>query len=432
MPAVNIDPKVHKFYAYFRFTLHMDQLLKSKTVKQTAILFASQMALLAIGFGIKTIQTKLLGPAAYGLYAFFGSFTVFTALFFRFGFFASLQVLLAENKEENKEKELFGLGLIVSAVIGIVYAVFVWVFSFYVDQLFSSHIGDVLRILSPLTFIIPFRSAIVALSVGSNKVHLLPVYDNLAKLLFLGVLLVYFYSDAITVFQVTLFNLLTLLIAIFPIIKNLKPRFKNRRTHFTTLWQKTKTYGFHFYLGSTTNQSTFRLDELAIVYFIGTTVNGFYSLANIIASPIALGSQALSNSLFKRFSVQAYIPKKVFIYNTLWLVLAVALFYLLVDWLVFVLFGTEFSDVSKYAIAVSLVFFLQGLAEPFKFLSAKSLGKEIRNVGLAEAFINVSGNLILIPIYGVFGAIYTSLIAKLFNLIAKAIYYKRYIKKNNS
>tara|TARA_R110002050_G_scaffold204327_1_gene339558 strand:+ start:46528 stop:47694 length:1167 start_codon:yes stop_codon:yes gene_type:complete len=384
--------------------------------------------MVAIGFGIKTLQTNVLGVDLYGLYAFFGSFTAFTALFFRFGFFSSLQVLLAENKNPLLEKELFGLGFSLNLAIGIFYAFFIWVFSFFIDDLFHTQIGSILRLVAPLTIIIPSRSLISAMTVGSNKVHILPIYDNAAKVLFLIALGLFALTESLSLYNTIVFNLVTLIISFGIIYRQFEPNFNNLKSNFNLIWAKNKSYGFNFYIGSTANQSTFKLDEMAISYFINTTVNGFYSLANMITSPMVMGSQALSNSLFKDFSHQNKIPQKVFIYNTLWLITSMIILYFIASPLVVLLFGNEFTDVADYAIGLSIAFFFQGLYQPFNFLSAKSQGKAVRNVAITEAIINLAGNIILIPIYGVLGAIYTSIIAKFIHFIGKLYYYKKYLK----
>ena len=406
-------------------------IFQSKTGKQTAILFGSQIAMIAIGFGIKTIQTKYLGPEGYGLYAFFGTFTGFAILFFRFGFFSSLQVLLAKNQNIDTEKELFGLGFILNFAMGILFALFMWVCSYFVDDWFSIEIGWIFRLIAPLTTILPTRSLVSAMTVGSNRVHILPIYDNVSKLLFIIALLVFAYGKSLTVFNVILFNLLTLLISLGVIYRQFNPSFKNLLFHFSSLWTKNKEYGFNFYIGSTASQSTFKLDEIIISYFINTTVNGFYTLANVIASPLVMGSQALSNSLFKEFSSQNRIPKKVFLYNTLWLIISISVLYFISEWIVSLLFGSDYTIVSQYAIGISIAFFFQGLYQPFNFLSAKSQGKAVRNVPVIEAIINLVGNLALIPIYGVMGAIYTSIFAKFIHFIGKYYYYKKYINNTS-
>ena len=404
------------------------QILKSKIGKQTAILFGSQIALVIIGFGIKKLQTNVLGADLYGLYAFFGSFTAFAALFFRFGFYSSLQVLLAENKDFIKERELFGLGFLLNLIVGVLFAIFIWIFSYSIDSIFDIQIGSILRLVAPLTIIIPSRNLVSSMSVGSNKVHILPIYENISKVLFFIALLFFALTNSLTIYNTIVFNLLTLLVSFGVIYRQFEPSFNNIKLHAKLLWLKTKSYGFNFYLGSTASQSTFRLDEMVISFYLGTTVNGFYTLANMIASPMFLGSQALSNSLFKDFSHQNKIPSKVFVVNTLWLLLSIVFLYFFAAWIVEFLFGDEFVLVSEYVIGISIAFLFQGLYQPFNFLNAKSQGKAVRNVPIIEAIINLAGNIILIPIYGVMGAIYTSVLAKFIHFVGKYYYYKLYLK----
>lgn len=96
----------------------------------------------------------------------------------------------------------------------------------------------------------------------------------------------------------------------------------------------------------------------------------------------------------------------------------------LVEWF----FGIQYARVSDYAIGLGIAAVFQGLYQPFNFLSAKSKGKMVRNVALIEAFINVVGNLVLIPIIGVMGAIYTSIVAKGVHFLGKLYYYRQYLK----
>ncbi len=402
-------------------------ILKSKTVRQTAILFGAQLAMVGIGFGIKTIQTRFLGPEGYGLYAFFGSITGLAVLFFRLGFFSSLQVVIAETNDPQKEREYFGLGFLINLVVGILFSIFIWISSIYIDKWYPIDMGWIFRAVAPLAIILPTRALIEALSVGSNKVQIVPIYDNVSKLLFVMALIIIGFYGELNVFNAIAFNLITLIVSFWVVYRQFSPSYKNIKSNFGTLWKKVKSYGFPFYIGNTANQSTFKLDEIFISYFINTTVNGFYTLATIIASPMVMGSQALSNALFKDFSTQERIPKKVFIYNTLWLIVSITFLFFTSKWIVILFFGEEFSQVPLYITGLSIAFFFQGLYQPFNFLMAKSKGKELRNVAILEAVINLTGNIALIPILGVTGAIYTSILAKFIHFLGKWYYYNRYI-----
>ena len=144
---------------------------------------------------------------------------------------------------------------------------------------------------------------------------------------------------------------------------------------------------------------------------------------------MVLMSQALSQSMYKQYSNLKKIPKNIFIYNTTWLLACMLFLYLFSDFIVNFLFGPEFNSVSNYIFYISFAFFFQGLSTPYTFLAAKSKGKEIRNVAWAEAIVNISGNIILIPVLGVEGAILTSIISKFINFTYFTYYYNKYLKE---
>ena len=120
-------------------------------------------------------------------------------------------------------------------------------------------------------------------------------------------------------------------------------------------------------------------------------------------------SRAFVNSIFKKLALKDRVPFRLFLYNSLWLGFCVLFLYQFADFIVGILFGEAYLQVSKYIFLLSIAFFLQGMYAPFSFLAVKSKGKELRNVAYLEAIISVAGNVILVPIYFVEGAIYASM-----------------------
>ena len=399
-----------------------------KFIKQTFVLVISQVVVIAAGFGIKTLQTRYLGPELYGEYAFFASLTGFLVLFYRFGFFSSLQLLLTEAKEEIQVKKLQAAGLILAIINGVVFSVSLFLLADLINVWFSTSIGNYLQVLAPLLAVIPFKHFVYAVSVGTNRTHLMAIFDGASKVLFLLGLLGLIEIHAFNLKYVLIFNLASTLALILYIITQLKYNFNQLGYSIQNVFQKTKGYGFNMYLGFTANQGTYKLDEMLITLFSGTLINGFYTLASILCSPITMFSQSLSNVLFKQFHVQDKIPSKIFIINTLAAVSYLIALIFLSDFVVELLFGEAYSQVSTYLIPLSFAFLFQALYQPYMFLASKGKGKTIRNIAFTEAGINLIGNLVFIPIFGVFGAIYTSIVAKATHFILKYLAYRAYTK----
>jgi O-antigen/teichoic acid export membrane protein len=285
---------------------------------------------------------------------------------------------------------------------------------------------------APLTLVFPLHFMIHALTIGANRIYPAALLDVAAKSLFLIPLFILYKAGDLALGEVIFLNLTTLLIAIIAVFIFLKPTFQNLQKHYETLRAKNRTFGWHFYIGAVTNQTTYRLDELFISLFINTTQLGFYTLASIICTPMAMLSKSFSSSMFKRFASSQRIPPKVFVYNFIWLVACVAGFYFLADLIVQFLFGGAFALVAEYVVLLSIAYFFQGAYQPYTFLYAKSMGKSLRNVAFAEAIVNVVGNIVLILIMGIYGVILASILARLVHFAGLTYYYRQYLKTQNS
>lgn len=408
--------------------LKEDMRKNPRIIRHTLALFAAQIAVILVGFLIKGIQTRALGPETYGLYAFFGTVTGILAIVFRFGHYNSIKVLLAENKDPEKERQYFGLGLLSAIAIGFIYALTIFLVSFLIDYRFGPDYGQIFRVFAAFTIVYPMQFMISDLSVGSNRIYPSAVMEAGSKLLYLIPLYILFSQGSLDLYQVIFLNLITGLVAVIAVFIWLRPSFEHLDRLYAVLKQKNKEYGWHFYLGIVSNQTTYRLDEVFIATIINTTQLGFYSLAGIICSPMVMLSRAFSQSMFRRFAHSAKIPAKLFVYNTLWLLLAIAAVYLLAGPVVHFLFGEAFAPVADYAFWLSFAYFFQGAYQPFTFLSAKSQGRELRNVAFAEAVVNVLGNLILIWFYGIYGVIAASILARFVQFSGLFYYYRKYLR----
>lgn len=401
------------------------------TIKKTALLFGSQLLLLAIGFFIKYIQTHVLGDVLYGYFAFFMSFVGLCGLFFRFGIFSSLNVIYTQLKTDTSIRKWSGIGIIASSAIGLLFVVFVAVASFFIDDLFNTEMAPIILMVAPFTFIIPFRNFIEAYSIGTNKVGLLTIYDTFSRALYVLSLLVLLIFNAMTLQNVILMNLLCYWsLAIFSVY-HLKPVFRNLNPLWKDLRKKIKAYGWNFYLGTAISQSTYKIDEITISYFVNTTINGYYTLANVLCSPIVTGGQALSNAMFKKMAHNDRISTKHFIANALWAVLAALILILIGPYVVDILFGKDFEPINQIIPFLSIAYVLHALTQPYMFLTAKEDGNAIKKSALYEAIFNIGGNILLVPFLGVNGAIITSIVAKLIHLITKHKFYLKYLKKNS-
>ncbi|GEM_PF-877148 len=397
-----------------------------KVIHQTGILFFSTILGLLIGFAIKVIQTRALGPDGFGLFALFLSVTGFSALFFRFGLFSSIKVLLAGNSDPEKERELFGMGFLMASLIGLSFSLFIFTASFFVDSLFNVNLGATLRLVSPLCFVLPFQFFIPAISIGSNKVGNSALFSVLSKAFFLAPLAILFFVRGVTVTEAILLYLTGFIATAAIILYRLKPLFSGLSGNLRALWKKNKEFGLHLFAGQVADQATHQLDGLMIAFFTNASQLGFYTLTFVICSPMVVFSRALSDSMFKKFASRDFIPRKIIVYNTIWLLGCVVFMLLFSKIIVNLFFGQEFLPVAKYIVPVAAVTFFQGMYQPYNmFLVAKG-EKRIGHYAMITSPFNLTGNIILIPIYGVMGAIAASMVTMvLWYYLLMSCYLKR-------
>lgn len=403
---------------------------KTKTAKQTFILFGSEMLITGVGVITATLNTRILGPKGYGILAFFGTITGFTILFFRFGLFSSIGLLLAQERDKEKERELIGISILIGLLVGVSYSLFIFISSFFVDGIFKTNINHILRVFSPILLLLPFQMLIPQIGRGTNKIKHLAWFNTIPKSLYvIGVISILLLGlTQIQVSTLILLNLITVIAGVIIISYAFKPLFFNLKKNLKKIWQKNKEYGIHLYWGQIADQSTYNLDGILISYFVNTTQLGFYSLAGAITKPMTMLSRSVSTSLFKGFTEKERIPKKVIYYNFLWLSLCVLGLVLSGKFIVIFFFTDKFLPVVPLILPLALAGFFQGMYQPYNmFLGAKGK-KQIGYPPILTAPINVFGNLLLIPILGAIGAGIASFISTMAAYIILFRYYNIYTK----
>ncbi len=402
----------------------------SKTAKQTVTLYASQILLIVLGIVASSLNTRILGPKDYGVLAFFGTVTGFSVLFFRFGFFSAGGLLLAQERDKGREQELIGALALIGVGVGLSFALFIFISSFFVDKVFYTNIRYILRIFSPLLIVLPFSLLIPQIGRGTNKIANLSLFNVIPKVLYVAGLLVLIDLARVSVTMLILLNLSATIIVVATIIYSFKPSLNNLRGSFRIIWLKTKEYGIHLYWGQIADQSTYKLDGIFITYFVNTTQLGFYSLSNAITSPLAMLSQSLSISLFKSLANKDRIPPKVIQLNFLWLLTGVVSLVLLGRFIVVFLFTDDFLPVVPLILPLALAAFFQGMYQPYNmFFGAQGKGKWKRDMSLVASAVNVIGNAVFVPMWGAEGAAVASLLSRMVSYALHTKYYRQFLKE---
>mgnify|MGYP006284689151 CR=1 FL=1 len=380
-----------------------------------------------VGIGISIINTRYLGKEQYGDFKFLINFFSLAVTFLTFGFFYTGGLLLARTDQNRKKKELTG-DILKIALLSSLLLIFVsLIFSFLEHRIFGHHLGPVIRYSLPLLFIYPFQLSFEQLLQGGNRIYSLSVLRIGPKLVYivLAVMLQYF----------SRFNLTSALIAhlgasaiiICTLIVFVRPKFGFRTHYLTTILKQNRSYGFPIYLGAITGVASSYLAGITISYYMDNTNVGFYSLAITAALPLTMLPSSFGITFFKAFVSYAKIPRKVILVTVGIGLTALLGFLLFIDEIVLFLYTEEFSPVIglSYYIAIGSLF--HGFGDFLnRFISAKGLGKLIRNSNFVLGAVNTAGFIILPRYLGVEGAAITRFIAGIVYFLLLLSFYLRY------
>jgi O-antigen/teichoic acid export membrane protein len=410
--------------------LNLVALIRNQIVGQTSILFSSGVLLIGITILTGILNTRFLGPEGYGIYSFVLAIISFLSIFFGFGFGSAGARLVALAPNEEREREVLGGSIFIGICISFLLSVTIFISSFFTDWIFKTNINRLLVLLSVIGGVLQLQLMIGQACQGANRILELAVFNLLPKLWYLVALTIVVLAYDLNAFLALFLNFGSILIACLIMIPRLKPTFKNLNHSLKSLQKETKEYGFHVYIGSIADTSSYRLDNLFIASFVNTTSVGFYTLATTLTSPISTLSRSLSISLFKDFTKTKKIDKKVILFNLIWLAICIMFLVVAGKVIVVTFFSGKFLPVVPLILPLALAGFFQGMYQPFNmFLNAKGKGRELKQAALVEALFNVISNLVLIYLYGAMGAAISSATAKAIELAFNIYFYKQATKE---
>jgi O-antigen/teichoic acid export membrane protein len=394
--------------------------------RQTAFLFVCQILGIILGFGTNLINTRVLGPADYGLYAATFSATDFVLLFLDFGFFSSgARVLALRRNDPEQQRRLVAALILIAVALACFGAVALFSASFIAMQVLNAPIGPLLRWFALLLGLLTSQTLVEAACRGTGRIAALSLYNVTCKglsLLLLGAGVaagVYSLRFAIAA------TLLGSLAASVHVLYGFRPRFENLSSTVKELWGDLKVYGFHAYTGDLAGTASSRTDSLILSHFVNPTAVGYYRLASLMTTPMVTFSRSLSTTLFSRFAGSQKISARALGANAAWLVLCVLGIGLIGKPVVHFVFGPKYGPVCDLLLLVALASLSNGLLQPLnKFLGAQGKGRYLRTIALTVALSSLVLNFSLIPRFGLMGACYAGALIGLIDLLLHVYYYR--------
>ncbi len=401
-----------------------EQVIQNPTVRGVSLLLLTQAYAMALVLVCSMILTRTLGPEQYGVYSLVIAVTGFGVLFSGVGFFSSIGVLLAEEKKQDKQRELIGAIFVVSLVLGFIYGLAIYILSFFVDQWFNQNIGHILRLLWPILVFLPGRMLILQIAKGQGDVNLIAKLRGFIPTLFiLGIGFFYFFSD-MSVLTLSLAQFLSIFLVINYLAWRLRPCFANLPENMASIFRKNREYGLRLYGSQITANASQQISGILIPLFVMVTELGYYRLAMMITAPIVLISQNIALKFFRSFAGKNGIDSRIIRINILILLVQALFLFLFMEWIIVIMFGPEYRPAASIGLVLVLGNVFNALYQiPDAFMNANSLGRCVLWSSFIMMMTSVTANFVLIPQFGSMGAAYAYLLSNLSYFISITFFY---------
>jgi len=407
----------------------VNRLLRLKSIQDAILNLGGYFVVILCGVISSSILVNGLGVDNYGKLGLVTSIIGFLSIFIGFGYFNGYCQVLLKESNKIKQREIIGLGIKIWGVMlilfwGLIVIALPLIWLIYKDL-------NLLKVLALTSFLAVFFISglfVVHTTRNSHNMRLQAVYTGLQPVLYLSSIFVLIYFNLLNYYFVFIISNLSFLISAIFVFYFIKPIFKNHQKWWREIKKSRQSFGKHIYQSQLFERITFNLDRLMLGYFSYSFV-GIYGLASMLVQPIGVFSNKLSDAILKDFIKQKNIPIKVFIYNFFWWLccsmglLIIAKFIILLIWNSEFLVILDFLWIFILATLFSNIYYLLYL-----FLYAKGVGKKLKKHFYIRGTINVIGNLILIPIFGITGAVFATMISNFGFMSGLFWEYKKYTK----
>lgn len=427
METINrIEKNIHKIKSSF----------KDKKVKQSILLYLVNILGIPLTITTSMILTRYLGPKLFGDYSYLNSIFIFAIVVFNFGFIDAANRALLLNGNDGKAREIYGSSFIVLLLLFLIMSFCLIIFGYFDSNINNKGLYKVFLYLMPLGWIYLQLSYFEKLFQGDNNIKALAFIRFYPKVgLFLSSLSIYLVFSNLNINKlliVYVFFILVHTVVYFLALSKIKLSFKNLKDNFNSLWGHTKNYGFDFYIGSLFMTGVSNLAALIISNYDSSNSNegvGFFNLAVIFASPLALIPNIIATTHFKEFASLKKIPLKLFKITLFLTLLSLLILWVFIGPFINIFYGKQYHSTIELTLIISIGVAGCSMADFFnRYLGAHGKGKMLRNTSICTGISLLITNFLFIPIWHERGAAFASVVGGFVYLVIVIYYYKTYTK----
>ena len=415
----------------------LNRLKQNPKAKQSIGLLIINFSGLPLGVVTSILLAKMLGAEGLGNYNFIFSIFTFSSLIVTLGLFQSGNRALVLNHSKARAKSYYGAMLVIVLLLFTLLSSVLLLYGLMDPNLKNKNLTSTFLAVLPLGLIILSGNYIETLLQADNRIGLISFYRLSSKVLYLLCLISLYLIEGFHENRLLLIAIYSYCIAyslsFLLVISKLRPSAKRLANRFKEIWLYNKSFGFNIYIGSVFAVGFASLSQILIGYFSPNNGSvGFYALALTFCAPLSLIPNTIATVYYKDFARSPKVPDKMLKFSLLISFMALLLLWLVIKPFVNFFYGEDFKSVITLSYILSIGVLAHGFGDMYnRFLGANGQSIALRNSAFIVGIASTITGFVLIPLFGVYGAVAASLTAGFIYLSAIYSCYLKFISNGS-
>ncbi|MFN8361933.1 MAG: oligosaccharide flippase family protein [Candidatus Kapaibacterium sp.] len=410
---------------------NLRKLLSTPESKKAIVLYFAQLLGIVFSFATQKLNTNYLsGPQEYGVVTAALAIFTFIYMFFEFGIFTSGARLLTQCKTEQETRKMYGTLLVFVFFISVFFSIMMSICSAFVPFIYSSeHLRQVMTLAGLLAWVYPLQFFIQETASGSGKIYELSIYTVLSKFFYTASLGLAILLGNVNSMLSLLLNLGAMGLSGLWVLYLHKPIFAGWKGNIPAIKTEVREYGWHIYIARAISSPAFNLASVLIPYFNPMASSAYFSVGSSLYAPMSMASQSISSTLYKNFSKQNKLKKRLIVINAGILVLMGITIYFGAPVLIHLVANERYIPVLPLMLPLVLAGFFQGLYQPFNyFVLSQGKGVWTRQISIAGTIFDIVSTVTLVSLYGLLGACWQAVASRVFWAAMMYYNYRRTVR----
>jgi O-antigen/teichoic acid export membrane protein len=177
------------------------------------------------------------------------------------------------------------------------------------------------------------------------------------------------------------------------------------------------------------------IDKFLILYFLSPESVAIYIVAERIPELLKKYTQAIRTTLIPKFAHHKRLTKdinlKINIFSIFFTIGTLIVIFLIIPWLLPLAFTNAYSESIFYSqLLCGTIIIGQFATTKITFLTSNFYHSDLKTLTIVSNFIRITSSLILIPLFGILGAIVSTLLYRLSTSLVTSVLIKKYDIKN--